>query len=350
MPQSATAIGLALLALAISALITPLVIRFCRRHQVLDKPGARKMHNCAVPRLGGVAICLAMAVGIMLATFPTVAAGLELSARQVQLLSVVLLGLGGFFLIGFWDDLRSLPALPRLIAQLIVALGVVLASDGAIRIGSLFGRLVLPDWLAVIVTVLWIAGIVNTFNWIDGLDGLSAGIGGISALAFLVLALLKPTLPNAALTITLCALLLGALLGFLFFNFHPARIFIGDGGAFSLGYMLAVISTTGLFKQAAVITFLLPVIILALPITDTLFAIIRRLWHRQPITRPDDRHIHHRILAMMSRHYRSRLPETQRAALSDELTVNPAHRNAVLALYTFAALFAGIAIVVGVSA
>lgn len=350
MPQWVAATGLAVLALALSALITPLVIRLCRRFQVLDKPSARKMHNCAVPRLGGAAIFIAVAAGMAAATSPPVARALGLQAGQVALIPLVFVGLTGFFLIGFWDDLRSLPALPRLIAQLAVALGVVLASGGAIRISSLFGRLMLPDWLAIIVTVLWIAGIVNTFNWIDGLDGLSAGIGGISALAFLVLALLKPGLPNAALTIVLCAMLLGALAGFLFFNFHPARIFIGDGGAFSLGYLLAVISATGLFKQAAVITFLLPVMILALPITDTLFAIGRRLWRRQPITRPDDRHIHHRILALMSKHYRSRLPETERAAISEQLTVNPAHRNAVLALYTFAALFAGVAVVMGIGA
>lgn len=341
---------MAVLALALSALLTPIVIRFCQRHQVLDKPDSRKVHACGVPRLGGVAIFLALSVGIWLSYIWGLAGWFSLTPAQLRVIPVIYLGLCGFFAIGFADDLRSLPAWPRLIAQLAIACAVVLLSGNMIRINSLFGQIVFPDWLAVIVTVIWIAGIVNTFNWIDGLDGLSAGIGGISTLAFLALALLKPGLPNSALTVILCLLLTGALIGFLIYNFHPAKIFIGDGGAFSLGYLLAVISVVGLYKQAAVITFLLPVLILALPIGDTMFAILRRLLKRQPITRPDNKHIHHRILALMSRDFRERLPNGERAALSQDLEISPAHRNTVLALYTFAIVFAGVAVIMGISA
>jgi UDP-GlcNAc:undecaprenyl-phosphate GlcNAc-1-phosphate transferase len=343
-------LGLAAVALALSALMTPLVIRLCRRHGVLDRPNRRKVHAREVPRLGGVALFSALTVGLGLAWLGAQAGLIGLSAAQLRLLPVIYLGLCGFFAIGFADDLRSLPALPRLVAQLAVALTVVLLGGSAIRINSLFGQLLLPEWLAIVLTVVWIAGIVNTFNWIDGLDGLSAGIGSISTLAFLLLALLKPALPNAALTVVLGLVLAGALAGFLIYNFHPARIFIGDGGAFSLGYMLAVISVVGLYKQAAVISFLLPLLILALPISDTLFAVIRRLWRGQPITRPDNRHIHHRMLALMSRDYRARLTNSVRDALSEDLQVNPAHRNTVLALYTFAAVFASIAVIVGLRA
>jgi len=350
MQTAAPLLGLAAVTLALSVTLTPVVIRFCRHYGVLDRPNTRKVHAREVPRLGGVALFTALTVGLALAWFGAPAGWINLSAAQLHLLPVIYLGLCGFFLIGFADDLRSLPALPRLVAQLAVALIVVLLSGGAIRINSLFGQLLLPDWLAVILTVLWIAGIVNTFNWIDGLDGLSAGIGSISTLAFLFLALLKPALPNAALTVVLCLLLVGALAGFLAYNFHPAKIFIGDGGAFSLGYMLAVISVVGLYKQAAVITFLLPLLILALPISDTLFAVVRRLWRGQPITRPDNRHIHHRILALMSRDYRARLTNSMRDSISEDLQVNPAHRNTVLALYTFAAVFASIAVIVGIRA
>lgn len=350
MPKYIALIGLAVLSLVLSVLATPAIIRLCTRYGVLDRPNKRKVHANSVPRLGGAAIFIAMTVGIWLAYFAGTAGWLGMTAPQLRALPVIYLGLSGFFAIGFADDLRSLPALPRLIAQLTVALAVVVLSGGMIRVNSLFGQIVFPEWLAVVVTMIWIAGIVNTFNWIDGLDGLSAGIGGISTLAFLALALLKPGLPNSALTVMLCLLLVGALIGFLFFNFHPAKIFIGDGGAFSLGYLLAVISVVGLYKQAAAITFLLPVLILALPIGDTLFAILRRLLRRQPITKPDNRHIHHRILALMSRDYRDRLPNGERAAISEELQVNPAHRNTVLALYTFAAIFASVAVVVGISA
>jgi UDP-GlcNAc:undecaprenyl-phosphate GlcNAc-1-phosphate transferase len=350
MQSAAPLLGLAAVALALSALVTPVVIRLCRRYNVLDRPNTRKVHAREVPRLGGIALFTALTIGLVLAWLGAQAGLFSLTAAQLRLLPVIYFGLCGFFLIGFADDLRSLPALPRLAAQLCVALAVVLLSGGVIRINSLFGQVLLPPWLAVALTVLWIAGIVNTFNWIDGLDGLSAGIGSISTLAFLLLALLKPGLPNAALTVVLALLLAGALAGFLIYNFHPAKIFIGDGGAFSLGYMLAVISVVGLYKQAAVITFLLPLLILALPIGDTLFAVIRRLWRRQPITRPDNRHIHHRILALMSREYRARLSNSMRDALSEDLQVNPAHRNTVLALYTFAAVFASIAVIVGIRA
>lgn len=350
MPTAIAFIGLATAALACSALATPVVIGLCHHHGVLDKPNTRKVHARGVPRLGGAALFIALTLGLVLAYLGAQLGWIVLTAKQLQLLPVVYLGLCGFFVIGFADDLRSLPAIPRLIAQLGVALAVVLLSGGAIRINSLFGQVLLPDWLAVALTVLWIAGIVNTFNWIDGLDGLSAGIGSISTVAFLVLALLKPALPNSALTVVLCLLLAGALAGFLIYNFHPAKIFIGDGGAFSLGYMLAVISVIGLYKQAAVITFLLPLLILALPISDTLFAVVRRLVRGQPITRPDNKHIHHRMLALMSREYRARLANSERDAICEELQVNPAHRNTVLALYTFAAVFAGIAVIVGISA
>jgi len=348
MPKLILLLGLAGCALVVSWLATPLVIRTCRRHNVLDKPNRRKVHVNGVPRLGGVALFLALTVGMVVVLALDMADLIDLPLALGHLLLVVYLGLCGFFIIGFVDDLRSLPALPRLIGQFAVAFGVVWYSDGLIRISSLFGKYMLADWLAIVITVIWIVGIVNTFNWIDGLDGLCAGIGGISALAFITLALLKPNQPNALLTIILGGLLVGALIGFLIFNFHPAKLFIGDGGAFSLGYLLAVLSVVGLFKQAAAITFLLPLMILALPITDTAMAILRRLVAGQPITKPDNHHIHHRILALMSRAYRSRLPEAQRTALRAELQVNPAHRSAVLALYLFAFVFAAVAVIVGV--
>jgi UDP-GlcNAc:undecaprenyl-phosphate GlcNAc-1-phosphate transferase len=318
-------------------------------HNAFDEPGSRKIHARSVPRLGGVAIFIAVSLGMALAGLGVILGWLTIDDKQIRLLPAVYIGLCGFFAIGFVDDLRSLPALPRLAGQLAVALAVVLVSGGAISVGSLFGHLVLPGWLATIITVAWIVGVVNTFNWIDGLDGLAAGLGGISALAFLALVVLKPGQPNAMLTAMLCVLLLGATIGFLFYNFHPAKIFIGDGGAFSLGYLLAVISILSLFKQAAIIAFILPILILALPISDTAFAILRRLIRGQPITKPDDKHIHHRTLALMSRSYRAGLPDEKRAQLQEQLAVNPAHRNAVLALYIFAAVFAGAAVVVGAS-
>jgi UDP-GlcNAc:undecaprenyl-phosphate GlcNAc-1-phosphate transferase len=346
---SAALLGLAAIAMALSLVVTPLVIGLCRRHSALDQPDARKIHKAGTPRLGGVAVFVALSLGLSAAAVAGYVGWLDLPVAQAQLLPVIYFGLCGFFLIGFLDDLKSIPVLPRLAGQVAVAAAVVLLSGGAIGIRALFGHYVLPEWLSVAVTVLWIAGVVNTFNWIDGLDGLAAGIAAISASAFLVLALAEQGLPNSILTAAICIVLIGAVLGFLPYNFFPARIFIGDGGAFSLGYLLAVVSVIGLFKQAAVVSFLLPVAILVLPLTDTLFAIVRRLVRGRPVTAPDNRHIHHRMLWRLSRTYRSHLPEAQASAVEEELIHGRAHRNSVLALYAFGAVFAGLAIILGLN-
>ncbi len=343
----AAAIGLVALAAIISAAVTPVVIKLCQKYKVLDAPGQRKIHAHGIPRLGGAAVFVAISVSMTAAVYGILGEYVGLPDEQLRLIPLIYGGLCGFFCIGFVDDVRSLPALPRLVAQLIVASLVVVLSQGSVNIGSLFGQIILPGWLSLLLTVVWIVGVVNMFNWIDGLDGLAAGIAGISAMAFLALGLLKPGLPNAVLTCTISALLIGALIGFLPYNFHPARIFIGDGGAFSLGYLLAVVSVTGLFKQAAVIGFFLPVAIMMLPLADTLFAIIRRLWRGKPVTQADNRHIHHRLMGMLSRRY-SKRAENGDNGLTDELVVSYAHRNTVLSLYGLTTLFALLAVFIGV--
>ncbi|MCB1220827.1 MAG: undecaprenyl/decaprenyl-phosphate alpha-N-acetylglucosaminyl 1-phosphate transferase [Planctomycetales bacterium] len=343
--------GLLIISMVLSALITPLVVRLCRSYDLLDMPGERKVHTSGTPRLGGVAIFTAVSVGMTLTTFGVWGELIQLSASQARMIPLIYAGLCGFFFIGFFDDLKSIPALWRLLMQLVVASFVVLQGGAVgLRIGSVFGSYVLPEWLSILVSVLWIVGVVNTFNWIDGLDGLSSGIGLICTLAFMMIAMFRPDLPNAILSLALCLVLAGAIIGFMPWNFHPAKIFIGDGGAFSLGYMLAVISLVGLYKQAALISFVLPVLILVLPIGDTLFAIGRRLLARRPITQADDKHIHHRLLARLSRDYRATMPEAEYGALRDELLRSRAHRNTVLSLYGFAAVFALIAVLVGTRA
>jgi UDP-GlcNAc:undecaprenyl-phosphate GlcNAc-1-phosphate transferase len=338
-------LGLFVLALLLATGITPVVIRLCQRSNTLDMPDARKVHTRGIPRLGGVAIFGALSIGLTLAVYAVIGNFLNIAADQARLILVIYAGLCGFFLIGFFDDLKSIRALVRLAAQFAVATVVVLLAGGtALRITTLFGGRTLPDWLSIAITVLWIVAVVNTFNWIDGLDGLASGVALISALAFYTISLLKPGLPNAALTMAICAVLAGAVVGFLRYNFQPARIFLGDGGAFSLGYVLAVVSVIGLFKTAAAISFITPVAILVLPLGDTLFAILRRLWLRQPVTQPDNKHIHHRMFAYVSSRYRAYFASSGTGAVDEEMLQGKAHRMAVLALYAFAALFAGLAV------
>lgn len=337
-------LGLFLLAFGLAWAITPLVINLCRRHDALDLPAERKVHRAGVPRLGGVAVFAALSLGLTAAVLLVLREQINVAPEHARLIPVIYAGLCGFFFIGFLDDLRPLPALARLLAQFAIATGVVLLAGGtALRVTSLFGHHHFPDWLSIMLTVLWIVGVVNTFNWIDGLDGLAAGIALISATAFYCIAVLKPGLPNAGLTMAICITLIGAVLGFLRYNFQPARIFIGDGGAFALGYLLAVVSIIGLFKTAAAISFVAPVAILVLPIGDTFFAILRRLFKGQPVTQADNRHIHHRILAWISRRYRARLPADAQGVM-DEALQGRAHRMTVLALYSFAALFSALAV------
>jgi UDP-GlcNAc:undecaprenyl-phosphate GlcNAc-1-phosphate transferase len=345
-------LGLLLLSWSAASVLTPVVVRFCERSRAFDQPDERKLHNRCVGRLGGVAIFAALSLGLTAAVYAVMSNQLDVFVEQARLIPVLYLGLCGFFFIGFLDDLHSIPALWRLLAQFAVATAVVLLGGGtSLRVTHLFGDpTALPDWLSIVLTIMWIVGVVNTFNWIDGLDGLAAGIAVISATAFYVIALLKPGLPNAGLTMALCIMLVGAVLGFLRYNFQPARIFLGDGGAFSLGYLLAVVSVIGLFKTAAAISFVAPVAILVLPLGDTLFAILRRVAKRQPITQPDNRHIHHRILSWIKRRYEAQRQPSAREGEDEALLLGRAHRATVLSLYAFALAFASLAVWLGVRA
>jgi len=240
------------------------------------------------------------------------------------------------------DDVWRLSARLKLILQIAFALGLAWAG---ISIGTLFGTYAIPVWLNYLLTVIWVVGIVNTINFIDGLDGLSAGVSAIALMAVLVL-----SLSQGGYFFSLVSLaVLGALLGFLPYNFYPARIFVGDGGALLMGYYLATISLLGFFKQATLISFLLPLLILLVPIADTTFAIIRRLIGHKPITAPDKKHIHHRILFLASRRYRSQMLRNG-TTIDDSvrrLIEGLAHRNAVLILYAVSALFGILAVVLG---
>ena len=277
-----------LLALGVAAVIsylsTPYVKKLAFRIGAVDVPkDNRRMHKKPIPRLGGLAIVIAF----LLCTF--------LFVKLEKQMQGILLGAIIILVVGVLDDCLALPALPKFFAQIAAGTIVVLHGCSIRYVTNPFS--VVPfdlGWLAGPVTVFWIVLMTNAVNFIDGLDGLAVGVSGISTATMLVIALL---LGEESVAVVLAALL-GACLGFIPFNFNPAQIFMGDTGSTFLGFVLASISVQGLFKMYAVISFMVPFLILGVPFFDITFAVIRRLAkHQNPMT-ADRGHIHHRLIDM----------------------------------------------------
>ncbi|WP_404347850.1 undecaprenyl/decaprenyl-phosphate alpha-N-acetylglucosaminyl 1-phosphate transferase [Sutcliffiella horikoshii] len=282
-------------------LVTPLVIKLAHKIGATDKPNHRKVHQKIMPRLGGLAI------------FIGVIAGYIVSGLYDERIYGITLGAIIIVTIGILDDMYELKARTKLIGQLLVA-GVVVYTGLKIEfitIPFVIERFDL-GWLAIPVTVLWIVGITNAINLIDGLDGLAAGISAIAIATLAVMA----GIAGKEMILTLCLIVLGSTIAFLFYNFHPAKIFMGDTGALFLGYCISVFSLLGLYKSVTLFSFVIPIIILGVPIFDTAFAIIRRILNKQPISAPDKSHLHHRLLA-----------------------IGVSHRNTVLLIYVFGIFF-----------
>lgn len=274
-------------ALLIALLMTPLVKRFAFWVGAVDAPNHRKVHSRIMPRLGGLAIFIAF-----------IAAYFVVSPAINTLKTDVVFGLLGggaiVVLIGALDDRFDLSPKIKLLGQILAA-SVVVYSGAVIDLVNLpFGEgAVSLTWLAVPLTIFWIVGVTNAINLIDGLDGLSAGVSGIATTTILVLALMMGNVTVAL----LCVVLLGSIAGFLFYNFHPAKIFMGDSGALFLGFCLATLSVLG-FKQATVVSLLVPIMILGVPLSDTFFAIMRRWVNNLPISAADKSHLHHCLLQL----------------------------------------------------
>ena len=272
-----------IIALVVSYLLTPGVKKVAIKVGAVDRPNARKVHTHVIPRLGGLAIY----IGFMAAVLFCVPLHHELIG--------MLLGCTAIVAIGIWDDICNIPARVKLVGQ-IAAVCIPVAFGIQIEwLTNPFGDiLVLPEVIAVPLTIFWIIGFTNTVNLIDGLDGLAAGVAFIASISMFLLAVnLNQFLP--ALIIVSMA---GAALGFLQYNFNPAKIFMGDTGSMLLGYTLAVSAVLGLVKTAATVALVVPIIALGLPILDTTFAIIRRRMSGVPIFQPDKGHLHHRLLAL----------------------------------------------------
>jgi UDP-GlcNAc:undecaprenyl-phosphate GlcNAc-1-phosphate transferase len=306
-----------LVAALIAALLTPIMRWLGLRLGAVSVAGGRHVHQSKIPRLGGIAIAIALltpVVGLLLVNGAVAALFHESSGLAFGLM------IGGLSMciLGAVDDIRGLGAGPKLAVQVgaaCVAFGFGFRIE-AIHlpfIGDLsMGVFALP------VTLLWIVGVTNAVNLIDGLDGLAAGVAFFAAATNFVVAYISGSVVVAVLT----ASMMGALVGFLFYNFNPARIFMGDSGSNFLGFVLATTSLAGSSQKASTaVSLLVPVVALGVPIFDTLFTIVRRWLERRPLFSPDRGHVHHRLLDM-----------------------GITHRRAVLILYGISVVFTGAAI------
>jgi UDP-GlcNAc:undecaprenyl-phosphate/decaprenyl-phosphate GlcNAc-1-phosphate transferase len=284
-------------AFTISALVvwfsTPIVRKLGLIAGLTDKPNDRKMHTTPVVRLGGVSIFLGTLCALLLVWWGGWF-GVLTPAKEYEVWGVTIGGVA-FFLLGLADDIFQLPAVFRLFMQLLISaiawwVGVRIEFISIPLIGIVkFG------WFSLPITMVWLSGMVNAINWIDGLDGLAAGVTTIASAVLLVTSLFMDQ-PAAAL---IAAALSGGCLGFLRYNFKPfssAEIFMGDGGAYYLGFTLAGVSVIGLVKTAAVAAVILPYLILAVPIVDGVMVILQRIQKGEPVMSAGKHHLHHRLI------------------------------------------------------
>ncbi len=272
---------------AVSFAATPIVKAFAQKVGAMDVPGdARRIHDHPIPRMGGLAIFLGFIISVILFGEIT---------REIQ---GILLGVILIVSVGAIDDIISLKWWVKLLSQLLAAViavcfGVTIKvfMNPNLYAGSEFITLGI---LSMPITILWIVGMTNSVNLIDGLDGLAVGVSAIASVTMFVVAIMVAE-PNVA---VILAALAGACVGFMPYNFNPAKIFMGDTGSLLLGYVLATVSVVGLFKFYAVVTFIVPIMALAVPFTDTVCSFFRRLIKGQNPMAPDRGHVHHRLIDM----------------------------------------------------
>lgn len=283
--------SLFLAALGLSLVLTPVSRWLGRRFSILAMPQARTVHTTPMPRSGGLALfmtffaCLALASRVLPASATAIL--FDRSMRYIYAGACLI------FAIGFADDKWTLPSRLKLVAQIVAA---CVACYGGARIATFAipGHVIIHfDLLSYAVTVFWFVLLINAINLIDGLDGLAAGVVFFATAVQAVLAVMRGEAHTAA----LFAVMAGATLGFLRYNFNPASLFLGDGGSYFLGYMLAALSVSGSVKSQVGATLLMPVIALGVPLLDTITAPLRRFLRGRDMFEPDKRHVHHKLLS-----------------------------------------------------
>ncbi len=267
-----------------SCLLVPFVKKIANHVGAMDYPNERKVHTKPMPRLGGLAIFGAFLLGYML-----------FARTSLQMLSILI---GGFIIIltGVVDDIKPVPAKIKFLLQIVASAVVVFYGNIVLNHIDVFGFSIdFPVPINYIVTILFIVSITNAVNLIDGLDGLAAGVSSIYFLTIAIIAFILNLMQG--LDTVLSLIMLGSTLGFLVYNFNPAKIFMGDTGSLFLGFTISVIALLG-FKAATLTSLIVPLVILAIPIFDTALAIFRRVLKGESIGAPDKDHFHHQLLKM----------------------------------------------------
>ncbi|RPJ09733.1 MAG: undecaprenyl/decaprenyl-phosphate alpha-N-acetylglucosaminyl 1-phosphate transferase [Spirochaetaceae bacterium] len=286
-------VAVAATGLVLNLILTPSIIRISHHFRWYDRPNHRKIHKVMIPRLGGVGIFTSFFLSIIIVpiVFNAFFNIQSYNSLDIRFLSIFL----GFFIIyllGLMDDFVSLKAIFKLLIQ-IVAASVVTAG------GYVVNKITLPyigtfplGVLAYPLTIIWIVGITNALNLVDGMDGLGGGIAAFASFSMGIISLIQNEVAPAIMAFAL----FGAIIGFLKFNFPPAKIFMGDSGSLFLGFALAVLPLMGISRAGSFSALLIPITVLMVPIIDTLAAIIRRIKKRTSIAAPDKEHIHHKLL------------------------------------------------------
>ncbi|MHB8730516.1 MAG: MraY family glycosyltransferase [bacterium] len=290
--------------LVIAYLLTPVVGWLATQMGVLDRPGGRHIHRVPVPRLGGLAIYLAFVAAVLVGLPVERPIHVAFESHRITVIIpylpaidrpivALLLGATVITLVGALDDIRGTRPLIKLAGQIVAAAVLLPFGVGMDVLTNPLGGMFFVGPLGAIVTVAWIVALCNVMNLIDGVDGLASGIAAIAGATLLVASYHRGDVGTAI----LAAALAGSALGFIPYNFNPARIFLGDTGSMLLGYLLGALSVLGTYKSYTALSLLVALAALGVPVTDTAFAIARRWRNHRPIFEADTQHLHHRLLA-----------------------------------------------------
>ena len=288
------------------ALFTPLIKKVAFHIKAYDVPNGRRINQKPIPNLGGLAVVSGFLLGYMLFGEPSV------------LMNAVLIGAFILVITGMVDSINPIPAKVKFIFQLIAVLVVVLYGNINISKLTVLGYLIDFKWFTIPLTILFLLACINSINFIDGMDGLSSGI---SAIYFITVGIISLMMGRVGIYYVISLVMLGCTLGFLIHNFHPADIFLGDSGSMFLGYIIGIVALLG-YKTIVLTSLVIPLLILAIPLLDVIFAIIRRKLKGESMATPDKSHIHHQVLKRTS-----------------------SQRQAVLIIYLVQALFSAASIV-----